>query len=162
MKQQALAITRFLTIFFFVFGCLEFLFFLRLWIPHLGNPNGIPLVYTRINLVSALVFTAAHSVIASERLDQRISVKTRVLLCSLPCILVCVLLAHYFSIPSLITMLLKIESKVAASIVFITFTAVCAAVWFLCYALVERHYYKIGKTYNAALAAYKKKCAERV
>lgn len=162
MKTRALTITRFLTIFFWIFGCLEFLFFLRLWIPHLSNPSGIPLVYTRLHLVSALVFTAAHTVIASERLDRRISVKTRIFLCFLPCILVCALLAHYYSIPSLIVRLLKIESKSAASIAFIGFTVLCTGVWFLCYALIERHYYKIGKAYNAALAAYKKKYAEQI
>lgn len=161
MKPRTLAITRFLSIFFFVFGCLEFLFFAQRWIPYLGGSGGIADVYTRLNLMAALVFTASHTVIMSERLDRRFSVKGRVLACALPCILVCGLLAHHFGFPSLILLLTGEHSKTVASIIWMTALVLCTALWILVYALIERHYCKIGQTYNAALAAYKKKLTER-
>lgn len=161
MKTRTLAITRFFSIFFFVFGCLEFLFFAQRWIPRLGGSVGIADVYTWSNLLAALVFTASHTVITSERLDRRFSIKGRIFACALPCILVCGLLAHHFGLPSLILVLTGEHSKTVASIIWTAALVLCTVLWVLVYALIERHYCKIGQTYNAALAAYKKKLTER-
>jgi len=147
----------FVTTFFSIFGFLQFLFFIRGTIPHMGGINGVSLFNTVLCLCAALVLSASHTVISLDTLDNRISIKTRLIIGGIPSMLVCGVLTVYSGLPSLIIVLLGISNRETAIIIWIIGFVICCGAFASAYFAIEWHYYKMGKKYNVALAAYKSK-----
>ena len=157
MKNFWMVCSRFLVAFFFTFGVFEFLFFIRGLFPHFGGLVGATLFQTLLCMVASLILTISHTVVSSEFLDQYVTVKSRAIVCSIPCIITLGTLTVYYGIPSLIVLLLGLKSELVATTTWAISFVFCLMAIVLLYWLVERNFRNTGKKYDVALAAYKKK-----
>ena len=154
MKLIRLNIMRFLTTFLLIFGIVQFMFLIRNFIPPYGLGGTIVIHNSIVSVVSSLIFTITHTVISSEALDRKITVKSRMLLCSIPCAGVCGYLALNFGLQS---WLRNIADQTTAIIVWIASFAISLIAFLWVYFIIEKHNLAAGKKYDEALAAYKKK-----
>ena len=157
MKNFWKMCSRFGVAFFFAFGIFEFLFFIRGFFPYSGGLVGATLFQTLLCISASLILTVSHTIISSEFLDQYVTVKSRVVACGIPCIVTLGVLTVYYGVPSLIVHLLGLKNELVATATWMIAFAFCLIVVILLYWLVERNFRNIGKKYDAALAAYKKK-----
>ena len=127
--------------FFFSFGVLVFLFFVRGFFPDSGGLVGISLFHIFLSMGISFVLTLSHTLIASEYLDQYFSIKFTV----------------YYGIPSLIVLIMGFEKTLSSTLTWVIAFVFCFILTILLYCLVERNFQSIGKKYDKALSAYKKK-----
>lgn len=154
MKRVRLNLMRFLTTFFLIFGVVQFMFLIRNFIPPYNLGGTIAINHSVVSFVAALIFTTTHTVISSEALDRKITVKARMLLCSIPCAGVCGYLALNFGLQS---WLRNIADQTTAIIVWIASFALSLIAFLWVFFMIEKHNHAAGKEYDVALAAYKQK-----
>ena len=153
MKSVNLFVLRFVKIFFMLFGFMQFLFMLRNVIPPYGLGSGILIHHSTISLIVALIFTITHLVVSSEKLDSKISVKARILICSIPCAVACGCLAFDFGLQGWVFSQDKTTSIMEWTVSFV----VSLGGFLLIYFLIEKKYLAAAEKYNKALIAYKKR-----
>lgn len=154
MKLNHSNIMRCFTTFFLIFGVVQFAFLIRNFTLLYNMGGKIVIQNSVVSLMAAIVFTATHTVISSEALDRKITVKSRMLLCSIPCAVVCGYLAMNFGLQS---WLRNIADKTTAIIVWTASFVFSLIVFLWVYFMIEKHNLAAGKKYDEALAAYKKK-----
>ena len=157
MRKNWTAILNVFSFFFSVFGVLIFLFFVRGLFPDSGGLVGISLFHILLCMGIALVLTLSHTVITSEYLDQYFSIKSRVIFCGILCTIALGVFTVYYGIPSLIVLIMGLENTLSSSITWVIAFVFCLILTILLYCLVERNFQSIGKKYDKALSAYKKK-----
>ena len=146
-----------LSFFFSAFGVLIFLFFVRGLFPDSGGLVGISLFHILLCMGIAFVLTLSHTVITSEYLDQYFSIKSRVIFCGILCTIALGVLTVYYGIPSLIVLIMGFENTLSSTLIWVIAFVFCFILTILLYCLVERNFQSIGKKYDKALSAYKKK-----
>ena len=146
-----------LSFFFSAFGVLIFLFFVRGLFPDSGGLVGISLFHILLCMGIAFVLTLSHTVITSEYLDQYFSIKSRVVFCGILCTIALGVLTVYYGIPSLIVLIMGFENTLSSTLIWVIAFVFCFILTILLYCLVERNFQSIGKKYDKALSAYKKK-----
>ncbi len=157
MRKNRTTILNMLSFFFSAFGVLIFLFFVRGLFPDSGGLVGISLFHILLCMGIAFVLTLSHTVITSEYLDQYFSIKSRVIFCGILCTIALGVLTVYYGIPSLIVLIMGFENTLSSTLIWVIAFVFCFILTILLYCLVERNFQSIGKKYDKALSAYKKK-----
>lgn len=157
MRKNRTAILNVFSFFFSVFGVLIFLFFVRGLFLDSGGLVGISLFHILLCMGIAFVLTLSHTVITSEYLDQYFSIKSRVIFCGILCTIALGVFTVYYGIPSLIVLIMGLENTLSSSITWVIAFVFCLILTILLYCLVERNFQRVGKKYDKALSAYKKK-----
>ena len=157
MRKNRTTILNMLSFFFSAFGVLIFLFFVRGLFPDSGGMVGISLFHILLCMGIAFVLTLSHTVITSEYLDQYFSIKSRVIFCGILCTIALGVLTVYYGIPSLIVLIMGFENTLSSTLIWVIAFVFCFILTILLYCLVERNFQSIGKKYDKALSAYKKK-----
>ena len=153
MKQHITAIFRFFHSFFFTFGLLLFLFYIRGNLPGFGGSQGIVIAEVRLCLVTAFIFSLTHTFIILDGMSIRI----KLIIASVLGSFTCGVLTIYFGIPSAIITWFNITDITAATIAWFVGFFFCLAIFWLFYLAVECYYCHLGRQYNEALAQYKAK-----
>ena len=156
MNTYRSIIWRFFAVFFFIFGLLQTLFFVRILFPQF-RANGLNTPQTLLCLVSAIILSALYSMICVDGQESEYAIKSRLLICGIPCVLICSVLSVNYGLPSLILDMFGITNrKTGISVWLIAFILSSATLIFAFY-LLERHYRRVGKKYDSALSEYKTK-----
>lgn len=150
-------ISQMLISFFFLFGVLVFLFFIRGFFPDSVGLAGMPLLHILLCMGTAVVLTLSHTVIASEYLDQYFSIKSRAIFCGILCTIALGVFTVYYGIPSLIVLIMGFENTLSSILTWAIGFVSCFVLEMLLYCLVEISFQKTGRRYDEALSAYKKK-----
>lgn len=158
MNNYRFIIWRFFSGFFFIFGLLQFLFFIRKVFPQFSTVGG-ELFQTLLCVGAAVLLSALYTMISVDGHESEYATKARLLICGIPGVLICGILSVYYGLPSLILGLFGIADRSTGIIVWIvSFIISCAAFVFAFY-LLEQHYRRLGREYDVALDAYKKAAA---
>ena len=126
MNNYRSIIWRFFTVFFFIFGLLQTLFFARAIFPQF-RASGLNTPQTLLCMVSAIILSALYSMICVDGQESLYAIKSRLIICGIPCVLICSVLSVNYGLPSLILALY----------------------------LLERHYRRVSEKYDSALSQYK-------
>ena len=153
MKKNRMYVKEWLNTFVYVFGLLQILFTIKLFLPHFGGTGGINWYNIFASFISAFVFSVSHFVISSDWLDNRISVRKRIIYCGIPCTLTGLLLSYNLGLQHFVP---HIANKAVASAVWVLSYLVSIGVYVGVFFAVERNYKKQSKSYNEALEKYKK------
>lgn len=153
MKKNSKYAKEWLNTFVYIFGLMQIVFTLRQFLPMFGGSGGIIRQDIVVSLVSALVFSVSHFVINSDWLDNRISVKKRIIYCGIPCTLIGLLLSSRLGLQFFIP---HIGNVAAASAVWVLSYLVSIGVYVGIFFAVEKKHQKQSESYNAALDRYKK------
>lgn len=143
--------------FFKAFGVIQFLYLMQQLSPQYGGLRNIYINDRdcKISIAVSILYTIMHTIITSETLDNKISMKVRVLICIIPSLIMGGLLTVDFGLDELLWWFhdipwyysIEYEIRLVAS-VFLFF---CIYWW------MESRYIRIGKEYDKALAEYKEK-----
>ena len=107
MNNYRSIIWRFFTAFFFIFGLLQTLFFARAIFPQF-RASGLNTPQTLLCMVSAIILSALYSMICVDGQESLYAIKSRLIICGIPCVLICSVLSVNYGLPSLILDLLGI------------------------------------------------------
>ncbi len=158
MKKTSKYLKEWLHTVIYVFGLMQIFFFVREFIPPYGR---LPLTGTSriwwkdvfFSLICALVFSTSHFIINSDWLDERVSVKKRMIYCGVPCTILGCILPMHFGLQDIIP---RSENVVIARVVWILSYLVSIGIYVAIFILIEKKYQKQSESYNAALEKYKK------
>lgn len=154
MKKKSVERLQFITLFILIFGVIQLMFYIRNLIPPYLWGGDIYGSDTLQSILTAFVFTAAHTVYTSERLDKKLSMKVRMVLCTLPCMVAGLFFVYEFGLHVYIPLPTnKTAAIVIWSCAFLISFMLCVVTVYL----IERKNIALGKQYNAALEAYKEK-----
>ena len=110
MNNYRSIIWRFFTVFFFIFGLLQTLFFARAIFPQF-RASGLNTPQTLLCMVSAIILAALYSMICVDGQESSYAIRSRLIICSIPCVLICSVLSVNYGLPSLILDLLGIADR---------------------------------------------------
>ena len=110
MNNYRSIIWRFFTVFFFIFGLLQTLFFARAIFPQF-RASGLNTPQTLLCMVSAIILSALYSMICVDGQESLYAIKSRLIICGIPCVLICSVLSVNYGLPSLILDLLGIADR---------------------------------------------------
>ena len=145
MNNYRSIIWRFFTVFFFIFGLLQTLFFARAIFPQ----------FRASCMVSAIILSALYSMICVDGQESSYAIKSRLIICGIPCVLICSVLSVNYGLPSLILDLLGIADRGTGISIWLIAVILSSAVLILALYLLERHYRRVGEKYDSALSQYK-------
>lgn len=154
MNKYRFIIWRFFTAFFFIFGLLQTLFFVRVIFPQF-RASGLNISQTLLCMVSAIILSALYSLISIDGQESPYAIKSRLLICSIPCVLICSVLSVNYGLPSLILDLLGIADRGSGISIWLIAVILSGAILMLAFYTLERHYRRVGEKYNNALSEYK-------
>lgn len=154
MNKYRFIIWRFFTAFFFIFGLLQTLFFVRAIFPQF-RASGLNIPQTLLCMVSAIILSALYSLISIDGQESQYAIKSRLLICSIPCVLICSVLSVNYGLPSLILDLLGIADRGSGISIWLIAVILSGAILLLAFYTLERHYRRVGEKYNSALSEYK-------
>ena len=83
------------------------------------------------------------------------AIKSRLIICGIPCVLICSVLSVNYGLPSLILDLLGIADRGTGISIWLIAVILSSAVLILALYLLERHYRRVGEKYDSALSQYK-------
>ena len=153
MYDNRWTIRQFLSSFFFLFGLLQFLFFVRDFFPQFVAAGG----HSFQNVVcvgSAALLEVFYTLISIDRNAEEGAIRVRLLICGIPSVLICSVLSVYYGLPSLLLEVIGIIDRSAASAVWGTGFVISCAAFILVFLFLERRYRRAGEAYDAALIAY--------
>ena len=101
MNNYRSIIWRFFTVFFFIFGLLQTLFFARAIFPQF-RASGLNTPQTLLCMVSAIILSALYSMICVDGQESLYAIKSRLIICGIPCVLICSVLSVNYGLPSLL------------------------------------------------------------
>lgn len=154
MNNYRSIIWRFFTVFFFIFGLLQTLFFARAIFPQF-RARGLNTPQTLLCMVSAIILSALYSMICVDGQESLYAIKSRLIICGIPCVLICSVLSVNYGLPSLILDLLGIADRGTGISIWLIAVILSSAVLILALYLLERHYRRVGEKYDSALSQYK-------
>ena len=153
MKKNREYVKEWFHTFIYILGLIQILFTIKQFLPMFGGGGGIDWYDITTSLVSALVFSVSHFVIKSDWLDNRISVKKRIIYCGIPCTLIGLLLSSRLGLQFFIP---HIGNVAVASAVWVFSYLVSIGIYVGIFFAIERKYKNQSEKYNAALDRYKK------
>ncbi len=121
-------------------------------LPWYSGHDGITWDQVIVSLIAALVFCVSHFIITSDWLDERVSVKKRIIICGIPCTIICCVLAHRLGLQNLMP---HIPDIFTASVVWIASYALSVCAYFGIFILIERNHKRQEQKYSVALSKYK-------
>lgn len=153
MKKNHKYVKEWLNAFVFIFGLMQIVFTLKQFLPHFGLYEGINWYEIFASFISALVFSVSYFVINSDCLDNRISVRKRIIYCSIPCTLTGLLLSYNFGLQSFIP---RIPNVAVASVVWVLSYLLSIGIYVGIFFIISMKNKKQSESYNEALAKYKR------
>ena len=106
---------------------------------------------------AAVIFSIVHFVITSDCLDDKVSIRIRVIICAIPCSVTIGFLSYQLGLHNY----LRFVKDDLTYVILWEITLIGSfIVYMLIYWLVEWRYMKQGKEYDAALQEYKEKNKE--
>ena len=147
MNNYRSIIWRFFTAFFFIFGLLQTLFFARAIFPQF-RASGLNTPQTLLCMVSAIILSALYSMICVDGQESLYAIKSRLIICGIPCVLICSVLSVNYG-------LLGIADRGTGISIWLIAVILSSAVLILALYLLERHYRRVGEKYDSALSQYK-------
>ena len=155
MNKYRFIIWSFFSGFFFIFGLLQFLFFIRKVFPQFSAVGG-ELFQTLLCIGAAVLLSAFYTLISVDGHESEYATKARLLICGIPSVLICGVLSVYYGLPSLILGLFGIADRSKGIVVWIIGFILSCAAFVVAFYLLEKHYCRLGREYDIALDAYKK------
>lgn len=152
MKKIRKHVKEWLNTFVYIFGLMQIVFTLKQFLPHFGIYEGINWYEIFASFISALVFSVSYFVINSDCLDNRISVRKRIIYCSVPCTLTGLLLSYNFGLQNFIP---RIPNVAIASVVWVLSYLVSIGIYVGIFFVISMKHKKQSEKYNAALDKYK-------
>lgn len=152
MKKNHKYIKEWLNTFVYIFGLLQVLFTIKQFLPHFGGTGGISWYDIFASFISALVFGTSYFVINSDCLDNRISMKKRIICCCVPCTLTGLLLSYNLGLQSFIP---RFPNVAVASAVWTLSYLVSIGIYVGIFFAISIKHKKQSEKYNAALDKYK-------
>lgn len=152
MKKNRKYAKEWLNAFVYFFGLMQIVFTLKQFLPHFGIYGGINWYEIFASFISALVFSVSYFVINSDCLDNRISVRKRIIYCSIPCTLTGLLLSYNFGLQNFIP---RIPNVAVASAVWTLSYLVSICIYVGIFFVISIKHKKQSESYNAALEKYK-------
>jgi len=152
MKKNRKYAKEWLNAFVYIFGLMQIVFTLKQFLPHFGIYGGINWYEIFASFISALVFSVSYFVINSDCLDNRISVRKRIIYCSIPCTLTGLLLSYNFGLQNFIP---RIPNVAVASAVWTLSYLVSICIYVGIFFVISIKHKKQSESYNAALEKYK-------
>ena len=131
---------------------MQIVFTLKQFLPHFGIYGGINWYEIFASFISALVFSVSYFVINSDCLDNRISVRKRIIYCSIPCTLTGLLLSYNFGLQNFTP---RIPNVAVASAVWTLSYLVSICIYVGIFFVISIKHKKQSESYNAALEKYK-------
>ena len=110
---------------------------------------------TLLCMVSAIILSALYSMICVDGQESLYAIKSRLIICGIPCVLICSVLSVNYGLPSLILDLLGITDRGTGISIWLIAVILSSAVLILALYLLERHYRRVGEKYDSALSQYK-------
>lgn len=159
MHTYCSIIWRFFTAFFFIFGLLQTLFFARAIFPQF-HASGLNVPQTLLCMVSAMILSALYSVIYVDGKESQYAIKARLLICSIPCVLICSVLSVNYGLPTLVLDLLGIADCSAGIAIWLIAVILSVTILVFAFYLLEQHYRRVGEKYDSALSEYKTRADE--
>ena len=154
MKKLSVALIELLRSFISIMGIMFALLFMRGLFTYQNVINSHEMRWCAI---IALVFSFFHIFIFTDNITEKMSIKLRCLISALPCFATAGFLVFRFTSSSLLGWHMSGEHSLnQANFDFCISIVVGAVVLLLVLFLVEMQFKKIGKSYDKALAAYKK------
>lgn len=154
MNNYRSIIWRFFTVFFFIFGLLQTLFFVRTLFPQF-RASGLNTPQTLLCMVAAIILAALYSMICVDGQESEYAIKSRLLICGIPCVLICSVLSVNYGLPSLILDMLGMADRSTGISVWVIAVILSSAILMFALYFLERHYRRVGKKYDSALSEYK-------
>lgn len=154
MNNYRSIIWRFFTVFFFIFGLLQTLFFVRTLFPQF-RASGLNTPQTLLCMVAAIILAALYSMICVDGQESEYAIKSRLLICGIPCVLICSVLSVNYGLPSLILDMLGMAGRSTGISVWVIAVILSSAILMFALYFLERHYRRVGKQYDSALSEYK-------
>jgi len=152
MKKNCKYVKEWLNTFVYIWGLMQIVFTLKQFLPHFGIYGGINWYEISASFISALVFSVSYFVINSDCLDNRISVKKRIIYCSVPCTLTGLLLSYNLGLQSFIP---HISNVAVASVVWTLSYLVSIGIYVGIFFVISVKHKRQIKKYNTALDRYK-------
>ena len=153
MKKNRRYVKEWLNAFVYIFGLMQIVFTVKQFLPHFGIYEGINWYEIFASFISALVFSVSYFVINSDWLDNRISVRKRIIFCSVPCALTGLLLAYNFGLQNFIP---RIPNVAIASAVWVLSYLLSIGIYVGIFFIISMKNKKQSESYNEALAKYKR------
>jgi len=138
----------------FTFGLLQTLYILQGFMPGYRGSQGY---VSETAVYAAVIFSIVHFVITSDCLDDKVSIRIRVIICAIPCSVTIGFLSYQLGLHNY----LRFVKDDLTYVILWEITLIGSfIVYMLIYWLVEWRYMKQGKEYDAALQEYKEKNKE--
>ncbi len=156
MNNYRSIIWRFFTVFFFIFLACSKLFVLCT--GHLSSISCKWIEYTSNLTLHGFRYYFVRFILYDLRRWPGKFVchkKSRLIICSIPCVLICSVLSVNYGLPSLILDLLGIADRGTGISIWLIAVILSSAVLILALYLLERHYRRVGEKYDSALSQYK-------
>ena len=154
MNAYRSIVWRFFTALFFIFGLLQALFLARAIFPQFRE-SALNIPQTLLCMASAIILSALYSMICVDDQESPYAIKSRLLICGIPCVLICSVLSVNYGLPSLILDLLGIADRSAGISIWLIAVILSGAGLMLALYLLEQHYHRVGEKYDSALSEYK-------
>lgn len=135
----------------FAFGLLQTLYILQGFMPF---HRGLQGYVSKTAVYAAVIFSIIHFVITSDWLEQKISIKIRVIVCAIPCSVVMGYLSYELGLHNYLQF---INDDLTYVTLWGIFILVSFIIFMAIYWVIEWNYLKQGKEYDIALQAYKDK-----
>lgn len=152
MKIFSAAFITWIKGFFVILGVIFFSLILRV----LFTNNQIIVPVTMIvGILTACVFSLAHVFISTDCIVEKMSVKTRLLICLLPCSGIAGVFSHHIGLTHILGLTNGTHNLNTAILGWVTGLVFSVAIMLLAFFLLERHLRKTGQRYDQALRRYK-------
>lgn len=144
---------QFLQSFVFIFGVMQVVFVVGNLLPRYSGRDGITWDQVILSLISSFIFSVSHFIITSDWLDERATVKKRIIICGIPCTIICCLLAFKLGLQRLMP---HTSDIFTASALWIASYAISVGAYIGIFILIELNQKKQEQRYSEALSKYKK------
>ena len=152
MKKNRKYVKEWMNTFVYTWGLMQIVFTLKQFLPHSGIYEGLNWYEIFASFISALVFSVSYFVINSDCFDDRITVRKRIIYCSIPCTLTGLLLTYNLGLQNFIP---RIPNVAVASVVWMLSYLVSIGIYVGIFFVISIKHKKQSKKYNAALDRYK-------
>ena len=143
-------VKSFFTVLGVVFFSLAILLVLLPW----SSDVIVPVTIT-VCILTACVFSLAHVFIATDYIAEKMSLKTRVIICIFPCGAMAGFFSHHIGLTHILGLTDGTHSQNIAVIGWLGGLCLSIAVMLLVFLFLELRFRKTGQLYNQALRAYK-------
>jgi len=140
--------------FFTVLGVVFFLLSLQLALLPWSSGIIVPVTVT-VGILTACVFSLAHVLIATDYITEKMSIKTRLIICIFPCGAIAGFFSRFIGLTHILGLTDGTHSLNVAILGWFGGLGLSIALMLLVFFFLELRFRKTGQLYDKALRAYK-------